>query len=107
MTPSTRSLTFSHKGAFPFTSTVTILLTPETEGGARIGRTCMVSVTDTLIKMFPRWVFKILTVDRSAGFVDEAVPINDAVRERRPSPGYVHRGGGELTEVDKTGCAGG
>lgn len=40
-----------------------------------------------------------LTIDWSAGLVNQAVALNDAVGLLRLSPGHVDRGGGQLTEV--------
>lgn len=47
-----------------------------------------------------------VTFHRCAGFVDQTVALDDAVREVRLPPGHVDRGGGQLTKVDETGSAG-
>lgn len=48
-----------------------------------------------------------LTVHRSAGLVNQAVSLNDAVGLPGLPPGHVDRGGCQLAEVDEAGSAGG
>lgn len=48
---------------------------------------------------------KFLTIYRRAGLVDHTVSLHDAVGMLGLTPGHVDRGGGEFTEVDKTGSA--
>lgn len=47
-----------------------------------------------------------LTIYRCAGFVDQTVALDDAIREGGLAPGYVDGGGGQLTEVDEVGGTG-
>lgn len=44
-----------------------------------------------------------LTIDRSAGLINQAVALNDAVGLLGLSPGHIDRSGGQLTEVDEVG----
>ncbi len=48
---------------------------------------------------------ELLTIYRSAGLVNQAVTLNDAVGLLRLTPGHVDRSGGQLAEVDKAGSA--
>lgn len=47
-----------------------------------------------------------LTIDSHAGLVDESVAVDDAVGKNWLAPGDVDGGGGELAEMDETGCTG-
>lgn len=50
---------------------------------------------------------KKLTIDWCAGFVDQTVALNYAIREGGLAPGNVDRGGGQLAEVNEAGSTGG
>lgn len=47
-----------------------------------------------------------LTIYRRAGFVDQTVALDYAIREGGIAPGHVDRGGGQLAEVDEAGSTG-
>lgn len=47
-----------------------------------------------------------LTIYRSAGLINQAVPFNDAVGLLGLPPGHVDRGGCQLAEVDEAGSTG-
>lgn len=49
---------------------------------------------------------KFLTIYWSAGLVNQAVPLDDAVGLFGLSPGHVDRGGGQLAEVDEARSTG-
>lgn len=44
-----------------------------------------------------------LTIYRSAGLINQAVALNDAIGLLGLPPGHVDRGGGQLAEVDEAG----
>lgn len=46
------------------------------------------------------------TIYRCAGFIDQTVALDDAIRKGGLAPGHVDRGGGQLTEVDEAGGTG-
>ena len=48
-----------------------------------------------------------LTIHGGAGLVHQPVALQDAVGELWGLPGHVHRGGGQLAELDRAGSAGG
>lgn len=55
---------------------------------------------------FVRLQAKFLTIYWSAGLVNQAVPLDDAVGLFGLSPGHVDRGGGQLAEVDEARSTG-
>lgn len=106
VTPSARSFTFIHSGLFPFTSTVTILLTPVgTEAEPGLPQS---PPSSSQCPQPPPWCpRRALTVHGHAGLVDQPVAVKDAVGQRWWLPGHVHRRGGQLAEPDGAGGAGG